>query len=95
MKAIFLIIAIFVTVACELNIFSAGFEIVFNVFFYISLKGSTQITSENCTPGETYKVECNTCICSGNGNDLCTIMGCLSYKIHKKSFSEEITTQGD
>ncbi|OWR42114.1 cysteine-rich/pacifastin venom protein 2 precursor [Danaus plexippus plexippus] len=33
--------------------------------------------SKVCTPKATYKIECNTCLCSDDGESfVCTMMGC-------------------
>ncbi|XP_049839142.1 protease inhibitors-like [Schistocerca gregaria] len=36
---------------------------------------------KECTPGETKKLDCNTCFCSDSGIWGCTLMGCRTYTL--------------
>ncbi|OWR47216.1 cysteine-rich/pacifastin venom protein 2, partial [Danaus plexippus plexippus] len=41
------------------------------------LRSSKTKRSKVCTPKATYKIECNTCLCSDDGESfVCTMMGC-------------------
>ncbi|CRK97515.1 CLUMA_CG010904, isoform A [Clunio marinus] len=49
------------------------------VLLNVAMFGPASTDNFSCTPNETYKNDCNTCICSSDGKTAaCTIMACLS-----------------
>lgn len=55
---------------------------------YLSLDDLPQLPQdESCTPGKSYKQDCNTCVCSSKGLPACTYKYCLKSK---RSVSEEL-----
>jgi len=44
--------------------------------FVVALAAETSTRPKNCTPGTTYKKDCNTCTCAANGKDACSQIDC-------------------
>jgi hypothetical protein len=48
-------------------------------------KVETYSKKESCTPGTTFKMDCNTCVCGDNGLVVCTRMACIHEPIKQNS----------
>ncbi|XP_063629417.1 uncharacterized protein LOC134800794 isoform X1 [Cydia splendana] len=47
--------------------------------------------SSNCTPGVTYRVDCDACICLANKNLMCNDLLCPSYEDINRILAKEMT----
>ena len=69
------------------------------IFFIRMFITAYYFWTATCTPGTTWKQDCNTCGCTSNGLPVCTAMACLprqtrqtSCKLYIRKLSEKLNS---